>query len=93
MLPSNLEHSKDPTSWNTFYGRLPLEGTTWNFRGTAADGKVQFMSSVDVTGAFSEEHRASVAYRLASLYLLFSLNDKSMAEAFEGLFDVFSIQL
>jgi hypothetical protein len=51
------------------------------------------MSSVDVTGAVSEEHRSSVAYRLASLYLLFSLKDESTAEAFEGLFDVFSTQL
>jgi hypothetical protein len=93
MIPSNQEHFKDPTSWNTFYVRLPLEGTTWNFHGAGADGKVRFKSMVDITGTVPEEYRASVSYRLASLYILFSLSDHSMAEAFEGLFDVFSAQL
>jgi hypothetical protein len=92
MIPSYHESSKDPTSWNTLYGQLLLEGTTWNFRGTGADGKVRFTSRVDVTGAVSELHMASVGYCLASLYLLFSLKDESMGEAFESLYDVFFTQ-
>jgi len=93
MMPSGHENYKDPTTWNTLYGRLPLEGTTWNFRGTAADGKVRFMSTMDVTGAISDEHVASVSYRLVSLYLLFALNDESIAEAYECLSDVYTAQL
>lgn len=87
-----------PNVWNLGRSQLgmnlhPVGGYEWMSVDEAQDGRVQFLTTMDVTGQLTPELYQTALCRMVCFYIVGRLTGEALTEAYQSLADVYSWQV
>lgn len=89
--PTPFEALSDHSHWSSFL--VPGTALEWSHTEANLKGKIEFVTTVDVTGQISPAQEQLALLRLACIYLIGHLSGKALVDAYDTLTDQYMWQM